>query len=308
MLDHSIVSTAVFFERTTLQSNSVNYQDFASSREAGEALLKGLPQENLRHVFLISDGLNVNGTALVEGAETVVNETVTITGGLAGDEDKFEQTLVNLFKGNHLVGGNIIAIGLYGESLKVGFGSYGGWEPFGPERTISKSEANVLFELDNRPALDLYKEYLGEKSEELPASALLFPLSLVSTKPKEQGLVRTILSIDEAAKSMTFAGDVPQGTRVRLMKTNFNHLVDGAENAARFSRTFDPQLAVLVSCVGRKLVMGPHIEDEVEVVSEIMGENCAITGFYSYGELAPGQSNKKCHLHNQTMTITTFAE
>lgn len=306
--DKSIVSTAILFEKTDIKVNSVNYQNYTDSFEIGKALVEGLPQENLKHLFIISDGLNVNGTALVEGAESLLGSDTSITGGLAGDEDKFEQTKVNLYKGLEEVEGNIIALGLYGESLKVGFGSFGGWEAFGTERTVTKSEGNVLFELDDSPALNLYKDYLGEKSKELPASALLFPLSLTSDKPETQGLVRTVLSIDEEAKTMTFAGDVPQGAKVRLMKTNVNNLTEGAETAAKYSKNFEPQLAILVSCVGRKLVMGQYVDDEIEAVKEIMGDNCAITGFYSYGELAPNPNEKKCYLHNQTMTITTFAE
>jgi hypothetical protein len=194
--------------------------------------------------------------------------------------------------------------------LKVGFGSLGGWDPFGPERLVTRSKGNVLFELDGRPALSLYKQYLGEHSKGLPATGLLFPLS-VRVEPGETPLVRTILAVDEQQQSMTFAGDVPEGAYARLSKANVDRLIDGAVGAARAScpaGSVAPELAILISCVGRKLVLKQRVEDEVEGVRSILGEQAAMTGFYSYGEIAPFSLGERSELHNQTMTITTFAE
>jgi hypothetical protein len=168
---------------------------------------------------------------------------------------------------------------------------------------ITRSEGNVLYEIDNEPALALYKRYLGDQAAELPASALLFPLTISSEQPDYPPLVRTVLSINEADQSMTFAGDLPQGRTTRLMKANFDRIITAAEEAAEYSihphSELPPQAALLVSCVGRKLVLGQRVEDEVEAVGQTLGEQATLMGFYSYGELAP---------HNQTMTITTFAE
>lgn len=112
---------------------------------------------------------------------------------------------------------------------------------------------------------------------------------------------------------MTFAGDIPQGSYVRLMKANFERLVDGATGAANMSTqsigSFTPELAILISCVGRKLVLKQRVEEEVESVKQALGEKTVITGFYSYGEICPvAPTEKQCELHNQTMTITIFAE
>jgi hypothetical protein len=169
----------------------------------------------------------------------------------------------------------------------------------------------VLYELDGRSALDLYKTYLGDHANQLPSSALLFPI-VVTEADDGQGVVRTILSVDEQQKSMTFAGDIPQGGTAQLMKTNVDDLVDGATAAAEASlKGLDdarPDLALLVSCVGRKLVMKQRIEEEVEAIRDVFGADTKIAGFYSYGELAPFSQGQECRLHNQTMTITAFAE
>ncbi len=303
----TVVATAIYLEKTPIkvaQTTTTN-----SSEEAGKELATQLFSADLKHIFVLSDGLAVNGSDLVDGFHAVLPESISITGGLAGDGAAFKSTLVGL---NEAPKPNTItAIGFYGDYIKVGFGSIGGWEAFGPERTVTKSKDNVLYELDGKPALELYKTYLGDKAAGLPATALLFPLSIHNESAENKSLVRTILTIDEQQNSMTFAGDIPQGATVRLMKTNFDKLVSGAEEASALSSEIldmEADLAILVSCVGRKLVMGNRIEEEVETVRATLGEQTTITGFYSYGELAPYTKFKPCLLHNQTMTVTLLAE
>jgi hypothetical protein len=233
----------------------------------------------------------VNGSDLVTGLQSSLPKNVVVTGGLAGDGSRFQKTLVGL--NEQPTEGKIIAVGFYGNNLTVSHGSMGGWDPFGPERLVTKSSANVLFELDGQPALSVYKKYLGEYSDELPGSALLFPLS-VKLNDSDESVVRTILSINEDDQSLTFAGNIPVGSYARLMKANFDRLIEGASNAAMNSlqKLQKPDLAILISCVGRKLVLNQRIEEEVEVIRDILGKTTAITGFYSYGEISP---NKGLH-------------
>jgi len=205
----------------------------------------------------------------------------------------------------------VTAIGLYGDRLKVGYGSFGGWDAFGAERLITHAQGNVLYELDGKSALQLYKMYLGEHARGLPATALLFPLSLRKSKDDEP-LVRTILSVDEEKQSMTFAGGLTEGAYARFMKANIDRLVDGASEAATTSYeaigSTTPDLAILISCIGRKLVLKQRIEEEVESVRDVLGARTTLTGFYSYGEISPFAPGARCELHNQTMTITTLSE
>ena len=203
-----------------------------------------------------------------------------------------------------------MAIGFYGDSLEVSYANYGGWTAFGPERTITKSTDNVLYEIDGQPALDLYKTYLGEKAKELPQAALLYPLTVQQHEDAEP-LVRTILNIDEEANSMILAGDVPVGSKVQLMMSTMDDIAEGASNAAEFAmqhRQTEPELAILVSCVGRKLVLAQRTEEEIEEVMDVIGGSAKITGFYSYGEMAPFAGKNECQLHNQTMTLTLMSE
>ena len=308
LYDDTVVVTAIEFEKTKIKVADTNFSDHANSFEVGKYLMDKLLADDLTAVFVISDGSFINGSELVSGLNENKPETVSVTGGLAGDAARFKQTLVGL--NQTATDGKIVAIGFYGNNIKVGHSSFGGWDEFGKERIVTKSEQNVLFELDNESALDLYKEYLGPYVEELPGSALLFPLS-IKIDNENTNLVRTILSINESEKSMTFAGNLPVGSKVRLMKANFEKLVDASTNAAKesFAESLaPPQLAILISCVGRKLVLQERTNEEVEAAKKVFGNNTTITGFYSYGEISPFNPNTKCELHNQTMTITTFSE
>ena len=308
--DDSLVATAVAFESSSARAVDLDLAEVSDSHEAGKRLALELPREGLVHVLVIADGTLVNGSALVRGLNDHLPEGVQVTGGLAGDGERFAETLV--FAGHEPRVGLVAAIGLYGEHLRVGFGSLGGWDPFGPDRLITRSEGNVLFELDGKSALGLYKTYLGEYARELPASALLFPLALRREGQRHRPVVRTVLSVDDEAESMTFAGDMPQGEYARFMKANFERLIDGATLAAKTSYETlgaqTPDLALLISCVGRRMVLKQRTEEEVESVREVLGPSAVLAGFYSYGEISPFTPAARCELHNQTMTITTLSE
>ena len=306
--DNSVSIAAIELEKTSIQPVTVNIRDYDSSYEAGKALIRLINFTNLSYILIISDGSNVNGSELVRGINEVVNNRVPVTGGLAGDGTNFQSTVVGL--NERPSSGNIVAIPFYGQHFVVSHASMGGWEIFGPERTVTKSVANQLFEIEGQKALDLYKTYLGPYADELPGSALLFPLG-VKINEEDEPIVRTILSIDQETGSMVFAGDVPNGSKVRFMKANFDKLVDAATHAAgQAYRKLPsaPQLALLISCVGRKVILGKRTEEEVEAVADTFGNQTLLTGFYSYGEISPFNDQAKCELHNQTMTITTFDE
>lgn len=307
--DDTVSLTAIQFEHTNVKCAKTSIGSIEDSYKAGVYLAEELESNDLAHVFVLSDGLKVNGSELVRGFVSCLPENVTVTGGLSGDGARFGETHV-LFAGEWQRD-NIVVLGLYGSRIAVGYGSLGGWNPFGPERLITRSSANTLFELDGKSALDLYRSYLGEHASELPSAGLLFPLAIRESGGKKQ-IVRTVLAIDDAEQSMTFAGDIPEGHYAQFMKANFDRLVDGAIGAAKTSFESNtaghPDLAILISCVGRKLVLKQRIEEEVEGVREVLGDKTILTGFYSYGEISPFMKGAKCELHNQTMTITTLSE
>jgi hypothetical protein len=310
VFDETIVVTAIRLDKGTCAGVSVDLAEVTSSEAAGELLAGRIPNRDvLRHVVAFSDGLEVNGTALLKGMTKVLLPHVVVTDGLAADGAQFKSTAV-VVKGTAR-SGVVVAVGFYGAGLHIGYGSLGGWDPFGPERLVTRARANVLFELDGQPALALYKRYLGEEARDLPGSGLRFPLSIRTTE-SDRGVVRTILGVSEADGSITFAGDVPEGAYARLMRANFDRLIDGAAGAAQVSTgALDghrAECALLISCVGRKIVLQQRVEEEIEGVRDVVGRGATLAGFYSYGELGPFEPAARCELHNETMTVTTFSE
>lgn len=306
--EETITFTAIEFEKTSFKIVSENVSDYVDIQKMGSAISDKFDKKDLNHMFIVSDGSFVNGSGLIEGLESDENFKASITGGLCGDGARFEKTLTSYNESPKQ--GEVVAIGFYGEALEVSYANYGGWTPFGPERTITKSVGNVLYEIDGQPALDLYKKYLGEKAKDLPQAALLYPLTVQQSEDAEP-LVRTILNIDEEANSMILAGDVPVNSKVQLMMSTMDDIANGASNAAAQAmnnRTNQPELAILVSCVGRKLVLAQRTEEEIEEVKDVIGNQAMITGFYSYGEMAPFAGKNECQLHNQTMTLTLMSE
>ena len=309
--DDSLVVAVVQFAQTELQVVATENVSAESSYDSGLDLAQQLNRPNLRGIFILSDGLNINGTQLVNGFNTILPPSIPITGGLAGDRDRFARTWT--LYNDKIAAQMIVAVGFYGEAVTIRHGSKGGWNIFGPERLITRSEGNILYELDGHPALELYKNYLGERAAGLPATALLFPLSVRQDIDTDRYVVRTILAIDEEKQAMIFAGDIPHGYRAQLMRANFDNLIDGAESAAEMTDPAQhenpPVLSIAISCVGRRLVLGQRTEEELEATLETLPDETVQVGFYSYGELSPYlPTNDYCDLQNQTMTLTTISE
>lgn len=299
--------TLVAFDETRISAFATTVPNPAASEDAGREVGAALSHRDLTHVLLFSEGLNINGTALIRGLTSSLPAGVTVTGGLASDGENFGKTLVGLNakpEENRVVG-----IGFSGDSLRVAVGSLGGWLPFGREMLVTRSDGNVVYELDGKPALALYRELLGSRAYGLPASGLLYPLSI---SPPEGGdsLVRTLLGISEDTQSVTFAGDVPQGFIAKVMQANLDQLIEAAGSAASVSARLlpNPDLAILVSCIGRKLLLQLRANEEVAAARRIIGSRAIFAGFYSYGEISPLNEAVECRLQNQTMTITTFTE
>jgi hypothetical protein len=305
------VVTAIRWDRTTHRIAKAQVRQIPQSGDAGRSLGRALAAPDLRAVLIFGKGLGINGSTLIDGIVAEVGNSVAISGGLAGDGGAFQETLTLCPDGIDPDG--VVAIGLYGDAVRVGLGSFGGWQPFGPARRVTRCDGNILYELDGQPALALYRQYLGDYAKDLPSSGLLFPFEMLREDHSTVGLIRTILGIDEATGALVLAGDIDANGYLRLMHANTEWLVDGAETAARHARDALGDdtpigLGLLVSCVGRKLVMGDAVEDEVEAVSNLLGRQTTIAGFYSYGEIGPFQSMLDCKLHNQTMTVTFVGE
>lgn len=310
VFDGSCIFTAVHFDHTEVREAVTALGRMDDSRAAGERLARQLLGPQLRAVMVFGQGVHINGSALLEGMTKTIGSAVPITGGLAGDGGAFQRTWTVSREG--VSDRNLVAVGFYGDRLEFGHGSFGGWTPFGPARKVTRCAGNVLYDLDGEPALDIYRRYLGEYAKDLPASGLLFPFSMLGRDQSEKGLIRTILGIDEAQHSLILAGDIDPDGYLKLMHASTEGLVNGAQAAAEAASKMMRQpgkgLAILVSCVGRKLAMGVRVDEEVAAIASAYAGGATLAGFYSYGEISPLLPGADCKLHNQTMTVTCLSE
>jgi hypothetical protein len=308
--DGSVTVTAIHFRDPAFAVAQTTRADSEDSRAAGRRLGAQLVEHAPHTVIVLGQGIAINGSELIAGIAEIVGSHVAISGGLAGDAGAFVRTLVMTSSGTS--DDAVVAIGLFGERLSVTHGSFGGWHSFGPVRHVTHAEGNVLYAIDGEPALDLYKRYLGDHADRLPSSGLLFPFALVGGDYGESGLIRTILGVDDVTHSLIMAGDIPAGASLRLMHARADQLIDGAEAAAEQAFNDSPvdgdALSLMVSCVGRRLVLGERADEEIEAVAHAMGGTDTVAGFYSYGEISPSGNGNVCLLHNQTMTISRWIE
>lgn len=305
----SISLIGMHFEKSTIRCVSALTDGPESMATVGAELGAQLKGEDLAGVFVLSPGVDVNGSQLTRALKNNLPEGVSISGGLAGDGLAFTQTLT-LFDGK-IVPNMVVALGIYGKDAVVRSGSQGGWKPFGPLRRVTRAKDNILYEIDGSPALSLYKQYLGDKAVDLPSSGLLYPFAIMQKDGNSAGLIRTILNIDEEAGSLILAGDMEAGQLVCLMHGNIDELAAAAGRAAQRSSESqakaDDCAVICVSCVGRKILMGDDTEEELDAVREVFGDS-ALAGFYSYGEIALSEDTRQAELHNQTMTVTCISE
>lgn len=308
LIDNGIIASVLHLEKSRVKLAIEEISETKDSFNIGEKIVHSLLEDDLKHIIVFSDGVNINGSRFVQGLNFSSNH-IPISGGILAEES---QTFDNAFViANRPAEKSItVGIGFYG-NIESFSGSDSGWDDFGAERIITKSSGNTVYEIDNEPALNLYKKYLGSLYEDLPASALRFPLNVWKDDDKNS-LIRTLIAINTEDGSLTFVGNVPENSKAKLMKTNIDGLIDGSESAINktgFLPNNQEAYCLTVSCIGRRLVLDQLTEEELVVIDDYLDEKVEISGFYSYGEIAPfSQDLNDCQFHNQTMTITVLQE
>jgi hypothetical protein len=306
-IEDAVLAIAIKMEQTPFKIVHQNIEQHANSYDLGLSLAKALKKDGLSYVMILSDGHIVNGSDLLDGIKSHLGEQLPMSGGMAGDGNLFSSTLVGF--GEDIKNGHVVLIGFYGDALHICIDVQRGFNYFGPERVVTKSNKNILYDIDGTKALDLYKKYLGEYVDELPGSALLFPVAILNDN--DEPLVRTILSINEEDGSMVFAGNMPEGVTIRFMRSNLDQLINRAEEASKrvTDCVDDPDLLLVMNCVGRKIILGQRRGEEIEALSKSLKGNTILAGFYTYGEFSSWEKPEKtCDLHNQTVVVTAIKE
>ena len=306
VMDGSAVAAAIRFDKTEVRTAFRRLERNGDARAAGQSLAAELSGEGLKAVFVLADAFGFNGPDLVEGLSGALPKGVIVSGGMAGDDGRLS--------GGTRAGldmtpcdGGVAAIGFYGQAVRFSHGVAGGWDPLGPCRHITRSAGQLLFELDGQPALDVYESFVGDGET---TARMRHPFCIKPEADSEQDVIWEVVGIDRENKALVFIDTVPEGSWAQLMRGVDEHLVDGAAEAARIATAEPPvgeALGLVVSCIGRKWVMGQRVGDETEAVQEQTGSAPTI-GFFSYGEVAPHARTGVCTLHHASMSVTMLSE
>lgn len=299
-----VISDNVSFEVASTSSIG------SDSQSAGRRLAQQLPR-SARHVQLFSDGLTGNGCAILRGMQSIYGPQIPISGGAAGDARAMKQTWQ--FAGNKVLTDSVTAISFSGD-IRVGTGVRSGWFPAGVPKKVTRSVGNVVYELEGESALSVYRRYLGPLASKLPAVGIQFPFGIVDESGRlgDNPVLRAPMALNESEGSVTFAGEIPQGSIISLTTGgSATSLLDATEDAAKRAMdslgTGSPAMAFFYSCMARKILLGPRTREETQRISGAVGRNVPIIGFYTYGEYCPSLSGTDCRLHNETATVTVVS-
>ncbi|QTA81405.1 FIST domain-containing protein [Desulfonema limicola] len=278
------------------------------SEGAGRKLAASFSSK-VRYVQLFSDGITGNGCALLRGISSILGEDIPITGGTAGDAGKFKKSWQ--FAGREILTDAAAAIGFTGD-FKVGTGIQSGWSPIGLPKKVTRSSGNILYELNNEPALKVFKRFLGKHADKLPAVGVEYPLGFYgkckNSDKDEYFLLRATMAVNHEQGSIAFAGEIPEGTMVHLTCGDKASLLDASEKAARLALDelgeAEPVMAFFYSCMARKTLLGQRTKEEFERVNKILGGNIPLLGFYSFGEYCRIKPGGPCMLHNESAAIS----
>jgi hypothetical protein len=259
-------------------------------------------------LMVFPDGLRMNSTQFLLGLQSVLGREFPIIGGISADDGSFSQTYE--YSDRRAFSWGAVAVALKGP-IEVVTAAKSGWVPIGTTRTCTKVEdGNVLLELDGKPALSFYKDYLGYRASEMPMVAVEFPIGVVGGVPGTQRmpdgdilLMRAIKGVDEARQAIVFGGDVPEGAEIRMTRAIKDDVIQGAiaATAQVKSQQEDPGVALIFNCMARKIVLGSRYKDELKEPMKQLGPGVPKIGFYTYGELSPVQG-VTMH-HDETFTL-----
>jgi hypothetical protein len=308
VMDGGSVAAAIRFESTKVKAAFRRLEAGADARAAGRALAAELKGEGLKAVFALADAFSFNGSDLVNGLSSALPPDVVLSGGMAGDDGALGRATRAGLDCNPCDGG-VVAIGFYGSALRVSNGVAGGWEPLGPSRRITRAQGQVCYELDGQPALDVYEAFVGNAGT---TARLRHPFCIKPSADSEQDVIWEVVGVDRENKGLVFIDAVPEGSWAQVMRGADENLVKGAAEAARIatadgSGSGADSLGLVVSCIGRKWVMGQRVGDETEAVQETTDAAPTI-GFFSYGEVAPHAKTGVCTLHHASISVTMLSE
>jgi hypothetical protein len=301
-----IVTDCIEFEIVAVQGLG---KDSAAAGRRLAASFSSTPR--LLHIF--SDGLTGNGCAILKGIADVLGGGVPVNGGAAGDNGDFIKTLQ--FSRNVIHSDAVCGVAFYGD-FRLGTGVQSGWAPIGLAKKVTRAKGKTVYELNGEPALNVFERFLGQHADKLPAIGVEYPLGFIRPiQGGEQGghyILRATMSVNRKDRSITFAGEIPEGAMVNMTCGDKSSILKAAETAAKEARAAmtgtAPEIIFCYSCMARKIVLGGRTEEEIEQIQAEFGPQIPIIGFYSYGEFCPVGSAVQNYLHNETITLSVLGD
>ncbi|MCB9764429.1 MAG: FIST C-terminal domain-containing protein [Alphaproteobacteria bacterium] len=250
-----------------------------------------------RLCITLPDGLTSRGVDITEGLQAALGEGVTLFGGTAGDSFRFEKTLQ--FFGDEVLEDSLPVLLVYGD-LRLACGVASGWRPVGEGGVVTRVEGGVVYEIDGAPTREFYRAVLGDH---IPPSGE-YPLA-VPTGGEGKFYLRFPTGWDPKNGSVTYAADVPAGSRVHVTKADRDEILQGAAESLRLALedygAGTPDAAFFVSCCARKQVLGTRACEEHREILSVLPEGLPFAGFYSYGEISPIHAGEAARFHNETL-------
>jgi hypothetical protein len=313
-----LIATSDDISMSHAHVTKANENPEAKGEELG-ALLAATVNENSKLALMLGDGLTVNPSAILRGLSRVLPQ-LPIAGGSAGDDGKYKQTFQYSPEG--VLSSSVGMVVLHG-ALNYAVGVRHGWNAISGPKKVTKASGTVIQEIDNKPAIALYEEFIGAeqaatlKEVTLATLALSYPLGIKDSTSGEM-LLRAPFYVD-ATGSITCGGEVLEGSEVQLMMGTKESAVDAARHSAEQALAAlgtTPKAAIIFSCHVRDTLYASREQSkkEIDAIQEVIGHTVPLAGFYTYAEQAPindaNYNIKMCNNvnHNETIVIVLLGE
>ncbi len=254
--------------------------------------------------------LTIDAEQLVEGLKVGLNNGSPIYGGIAADDQKLQPYLITADKQNKQ---NFQSIIFDNDAIELHSTAISGWEPIGIEYTITKSNNNIVYEINNEPALDFFVDFFGFRTDPLnqventEASNIVNTQYPIQISKENRSVIRSPLDVNTEDKSITLAGPVNTGDVFKFsVAPGFKVIEETIHGFQNFKKEVNtPEALILFSCKARHYAFGPVIEDEIEAIHQLW--DVPFQGFLSFGEIG-NNKNEETYFHNSTCCLLTIKE
>jgi hypothetical protein len=293
-----------------LENQDMHYIGHDLARRAAQDL-----NSSHREVFItFSEGIEKNSSQFIRGVKEALGGVFPVLGAISSDDFKYKK--LSQFFQDQILHNSAVGL-LLGGTFHPALGCKHGFKPLGKPRTITKVDGYIIRTIDNRPAVEIYKHFLGAEAEglnhkTLNSYAALYPLGIYLEEPN-QYLLRNLIDILEDGSIVCHEG-IPRGAEVHLMISNSDSCISSAVEAAKLAKASlgdrQAKLVLIFESLARHKILGNAAFSEIQAIKDVLGHTTPIVGMCSYGEIGPfGTLNniKNIYLHNENILIVAIS-